>query len=225
MNEYNFVNEIKNKYKVEELDSKTLEYRINGFIKACGMNLENGNITKDISSNKLEYANIKNDEENYSINFYRSFSDEFGNGFNFLGNYHDLEVSFINYYEKDRKDKITSLPFKVSIDKNYNEYSYTLDITGVFKNRVKFILSKDREKVMLPNVISFYANVCDFGMILNLVKSFVSNPETVFNIYNQIIKKRSTGFTNGDLNKGITKDDSLNEPVEGIKKYIRTLFK
>lgn len=225
MNEYNFVNEIKNRYKVEELDSKTLEYRINSFIKACGINLENGIITKDISSNKLEYANIKCNEENYSINFYRTFSYELGSGFTLLGEYQDLELSFINYYKKDKnKKKINNLPFKISVDKKIDDCSYTLDITGN-KNRVKFIISMNKAKSMLPSVISFYANVLDFGVILRLVNAFVTNPELVIDSYSEVIKKNSACFTNTDLYKGVSQDNSLDEPVEGIKKFVRTLFK
>jgi hypothetical protein len=143
-----------------------------------------------------------------------------------MGNYNDIEVSFTNFTDKDKNyNKINELPFRLSIVKNFNDYIYTMDIVTIANPKVKFIIRKNSEKMMLPLVISFYANILDFSLILKLVKSFVVNPELVHTNYSEIIKQKSTGFTNGDLIKGITNDESLDEPVKGFKKLIRSLFK
>ncbi len=228
MNEYNFVNDIKSKYRIDELESKTLEYRINGFIKACDMDLEKGVLSKDFSHSNIEYVYTKNEEieKPFDLKFFRSNNEKEGSSLTLMGNYNDIEVSFTNFTNKDKNyNKINELPFRLSIVKNFNDYIYTMDIVTIANPKVKFIIRKNSEKMMLPLVISFYANILDFSLILKLVKSFVVNPELVHTNYSEIIKQKSTGFTNGDLIKGITNDESLDEPVKGFKKLIRSLFK
>ena len=217
MSDYNFVESIKNEFKVDELNSNTLTYRINNFIKACNMNLSDGIISKENSS----LINIKSDD--YDLKFFKDSNEQEGNSFVLIGNYDDIEVSFTNFYDNDKKvNKINELPFRLSLVKNYNDIIYTMDINTTTYPTVKFTIGRNKE---LPQVISFQANILDFSIILKLVKSFTTNPEFVYDTYNNIINQKNIILTNGDLNKGIIKDDSLDEPVKGFKKIIRRLFK
>ena len=75
MEEYDFCKEIMNIYKVEELDSETLKYRINKFIYACGMDLTDSILSEDISKTNLPYVCKKksDDDITYNINFARYY--------------------------------------------------------------------------------------------------------------------------------------------------------
>ncbi len=227
MSDYNFVEEIKNRYKVDELNSNTLTYRINSFISACNMNLENSVLSKDISATNLEYANLTSEDgKAFDLKFFRNYKEKEGRYFTLMGNYGDLDVLFTNYYDKDKNySKINELPFKISLKKKYNNFDYSMDIVMESKPRVKFAIRKNSDKMMLPYVISFPANVLDFGLILKMVKSFVNDPESLLSTYDKCLKQKGTSLTNGDLIKGITNDESLDEPVKGFKKVIRSLFK
>ena len=227
MSDYNFVEEIKNKYRVNELNSNTLAYRINGFISACNMNLENSILFKDVSSNNLEYANLKSEDgKTFDLKFFRNCKQKEGKYFTLMGNYEDLEVIFTNYYDKDKNyNKINELPFKISLKKEFNDFEYSMDIVMESKPRVKCAIRKNSDKMMLPQVISFPANVFDFGLILKIVKSFVNDPESLLSTYDNCLKQKGTSLTNGDLIKGISNDEKLEEPVKGIKKLVRSLFK
>lgn len=225
MDEYDYCEDIRVKYKVAELNSKTLKYRINGFLKACNMNLENSICTKDISDFKLEYVNKNNQEEQYNINFYLSYNDK-GNNVTMSGDYNDLNFRYINYYDNDKNyNKINEIPFYIDLKKEYEDFKYELEVITLNKSRTRFIIRKSNDKMLLPYIIMFQANVLDFSIILKLVKAFVSHPELVFKSYKDVMDKKNPTLTCGDLGKGIIEDDSLDEPVTGVKKIIRSLFK
>ena len=230
MNEYNYCEEIRTKYKVDELYSKTLDYRINGFLKACNMNLENSLCKKDISThrleyNKLEYFNKDNSEIQYSVKLTKNTGDD-ETRLTISGNYGDLKLSFSNYIDDDKNyDKISELPFNISLSKVVDNFKYDLEIVTLSKSRTKFIVRKGNEKMIVPYIITFQANVLDFSIILKLVKGFVINPELVFASYKDVMEKKNPTLTCSDLGKGIVEDESLNEPVKGVRRVIRSLFK
>lgn len=225
MDEYDYCEDIRVQYKVAELNSKTLKYRINGFLKACNMNLENSTCTKDIGDFKIEYINKNNQEEQYNINFYFGSNDK-GNNITISGNYNDLNFRFTNYYDGDKNyGKINELPFYISLKNRYQDFKYDMEVATHNKSRTKFIIRKYTDKMLVPYIITFQANVLDFSIILKLVKAFVSNPELVFTSYSDVMDKKNPTLTCGDLNKGIIEDESLDEPVTGVKRIIRSLFK
>ena len=229
MSEYNYCEEIKTKYKVDEFNSKTLSYRINGFIKACNMNLENSVCNKDISTHrleydKLEYVNNENNKIQYTINLTKNTSDDAK--VSLVGKYDDLSFSFINYIDEDEHyNKIRELPFRLSLTNEFDGFKYDLEINTISKYRTKFIIRKGKEEMLIPYIISFQANILDFSLVLKLIKSFVINPDLVFTSYSDVMNKKNPTITCSDLGKGIVEDESLNEPVKGIKKIIRSLFK
>lgn len=230
MEEYDFTEEIKDKYKVEELNSKTLDYRINGFIKACNMDLSKSVCSKEITTHhleysKLEYNNQDNTDNNYSVKFFKDTNDK-GNYISISGNYNDLDFRFINYVDNDNNyNKIYELPFSVLLKKEKDIFNYDLEIVTLSKYNTKFILRKNNEKMLIPSIITFKANILDFGIILRLIKSFVNDPEQIFDEYNKTFKQKECTFNNKDITKSIIKDDTLEEPVKGLKKVIRNLFK
>lgn len=230
MEEYNFSEEIKDKYKVNVLNSKTLSYRINGFIKACNMDLGNSMCSKEITTHRLEYAKLEynnqdNSDINYNIRFFMD-NNENGNYVSLNGNYNGIKLEFTNYIDDDNNyEKIYELPFKVSLKTKKDNFEYDLEIATLSKLNNKFILRKNNEKMLVPYIITFKANILDFGIILRLIKSFVNDPEQLFNEYNSIFNQKECIFNNKDITKSIVKDDSLEEPVKGLKKIIRRLFK
>ena len=91
MGEYSYCGEIREKYAINDLDSKTLTYRIDGFIKACNMNLEDCYFTKEISSFRMPYINIHNDNAglNYDVNFAYNYDHDMGKNYSLFGKYNE----------------------------------------------------------------------------------------------------------------------------------------
>ena len=55
-----------------------------------------------------------------------------------------------------------------------------------------------------------------------------TSPDSAINYVKElkdVMDKKNPTLTCGDLGKGIIEDDSLDEPVTGVKKIIRSLFK
>lgn len=223
MAEYNFCEEIRDKYQVEELNSKTLEYRINGFIYACNMDLANSECVKYVSPNRTQFINKRNDDK-YDIHFTRLCDREKGNSFVLLGKYGKLNILFINYFAEDkRKGRINEIPFCVSLGTMYNNLAYQLDMNTISKSRVKLVLKKIKEGEMIPNIINFEVNINDFSKVLKLVKSFVNNPELVFVAYREILNRKNVVFTNRELDVGLVVDEKLDKPTSKTQKILRKL--
>ena len=226
MEEYNFVDEIKKEFNVGELESATLKYRINGFIYACNMNLEDSICVKRISPTRLPYINKKKEEEtSYDINFTLGRDREKGRSTILLGKYGDLNVYFVNYYDQDkRKDRVNEIPFQIVVAKMYHDYAYQIDIQTVSNSQVKFIIKKSKESEMLPGIVSFLANITDFSKVLKLVKSFVHNPELVFVAYDNVVNSKDIVFTTRDLNVALVKDEKLDKPTSKTGKILKKLL-
>ncbi len=220
MEKYSYCKELIDTYHIEELNSKTLIYRIDGFMEACNMNLENSICEKKISSFRTPYINKTNHEDGieYSVNFMYIYDCDKGNNFTVIGNYEDLDFAFINYYDKDKnKNRIGEIPFSIMIEKKVNDSIYNIEMNSTLAKQVEFIIKKDDER------LCFYANILDFSKILNLVNSFVTNPEIVFETYNEIMNKKKVVFTNGDLNKAIEEDERFEKPADKFVKKIKMI--
>ena len=201
MEEYNFCDEIREKYNIVELDSTTLSYRINGFINACNMDLSNSLCTKEISLMFLPYINKQHDDEKlkYSVNFARGYDASRGPYFIMTGKYNDLEFAYINYYSKDRnKKKLNEIPYRISLSKAYNDATYLLNIEAGKGVKPRFDVTMNKETETLPIKVTFDSSIREFEVVLNTVKLFTINPEQVFDLYcgnveknaNEIIKKK-----------------------------------
>lgn len=228
MGEYSFCNELKEEYKIEELNSETLKYRIDGFIHACDMDLSDSPCSKEISKTRMPYINKHSTKEdmNYSINFIRSYDKENGNGFVLLGKYNDLNIYFVNYFDKDKKRIVLMKSFHITIDKKYEDLLYQLDIETTSKSslRAKFTIKKNVKMDMLPSIVSFQSIFSDFNLILKLVESFVYNPDIVFNMVLNG-KINSKVLSSKYLNDPLVVDEKLDKPVNGIRKIIKKNIK
>ena len=228
MEEYDFCKEIMNIYKVEELNSETLKYRINKFIYACGMDLTDSIWSEDISKTNLPYVCKKKSDGDitYNINFARDYDREKGKNFILIGQYNELKLMLVNYFEKDkRKDIVNEIPFHILLSKEYMEATYQLEIKNIHNLRAKFILKKNKANDMLPSIVAFQSNVVDFGKILKLVKSFVYNPDLVFKVYDEKLNSKEIVFTNKDLDAALVVDDKLDKPMTGIQKIFKKIRK
>ncbi len=227
MEEYNYCDEMKDQYKIEELESETLKYRINKFMYACGMDLTESSWEKDISTTRLPYIYKKMDDEaiNYDVRFARSYDREKGKCFILIGKYNDLNLMFINYFDKDkRKNRVNEIPFHILLSKNYGA-AYQLEIRSTSSTHAKFFVKKNIPFDMLPNVVVFQADVKDFGQVLKLVKSFVHNPALVFKIYDAQINSKEVVLTNKDLSSALVVDENLDKPLSGVQKVIKKIIK
>lgn len=226
MGEYSFCNELKEEYKIEELNSETLKYRIDGFIHACDMDLSDSPCSKEISKTRMPYINKHSTKEdmNYSINFIRSYDKENGNGFVLLGKYNDLNIYFVNYFDKDKKRIVLMKSFHITIDKKYEDLLYQLDIKTTSNLRTKFVIKKNVKPDMLPGIVSFQSIFSDFNLILKLVESFVYNPDIVFNMVLNG-KINSKVLSSKYLNDPLVVDEKLDKPVNGIRKIIKKNIK
>ena len=224
MSEYNLYEELKKKINVEDLNSKTLSYRINGFVYACNMKLEDAGWFKCFTQNKKPYINKHEDNKDvkYSINFGLSYDNQKGKFCAIIGKYNDLEVYFINYYDEDKKkDRINEIPFHISIKKGNNNSFYKLSINTMSRSSVYFDLEKKSEKERFPNCLNFVAKNKDFSRILKLIKSFVDNPEIVFIAYNDVMSGKDIHFTKREMNAAIMEDKKLDKPTSKSAKILK----
>lgn len=214
----------------DAFNNKTLRYRINGFAYACNMRdigitrragvLFNGSGLNNYRNNKVI------NEHSYFISTSES-SDKKVKSVSLSGQYNDLSFSFVNYYDHEKKldRKIVDLPFSISLEKKVDDYTYQFDVKTDNGDRVKFIFTKYKEDKnrTLRDEVAFYANVLDFSKILKIVKSFVYNPQLVFNTYNEIMQQQHIVFTNNMLDKMVMQDANLDKPMGKIKKKIKSI--
>ena len=110
--EYSFYKEMCDEFAtIENIESKTLQYRFDMFIDAStnGLtNLKDGNLTKCIGDNGLPYINksnnIKRDEqENFNMNFCLNYDHIRGKSAVLMGVYNygnfTINMMFINYFD------------------------------------------------------------------------------------------------------------------------------
>ncbi len=224
MSEYSFSKEIIEEYDGDEFSSKTLTYRIDGFMKACKMDLSDSKCFKLTNSQGFPYISkcLETLEKNYYINFTRNKDQDKGRNLVLMGKYNNLSFMFTNYIDKDKnKNKINNLPFHIAIGKKENDFKYQMEIVSGLDYRVKITLKKEGEKVSLPNAITFQVNIIDFSKVLCLVESFVDDPQMVISKYSEIINNKAFIITNKDLEKGITINKELEVPVKGFQKLIK----
>lgn len=217
-----YYDDIKNKYQIEELNSNTFEYRINGFIKACSMDLDNCVFSKEISPLHIPYINTNSDEEGlkYNINFSYHFHQENGKNYVMNGTYNDLEFVFTNYYKNDKnKNRINDLPFWITISEKVNNTSYTIRMDTIVSTMVKFIIIKTDEE--RSDRLVFYANTRNFSNVLKLIKSFVGNPELIYNHYDKIMNEKEVIFSTNELCSPLIDDKELDIPKKKMLKKIK----
>ena len=227
MLEYSFFREMVEEIEgFTKINSKTLEYRYDKFVEACGMSLEDSKPVKCTGdSGTLYISKTKdNDEKKYNINFCLNYDYKNGRSTVLMGLYDDLNMVFINYCDTDKnKNVINEIPFQLKLGKVYQGIYHEIEIIGKPKELTKFIIKKNRGGD-ISDSLTFYINLSDFGLIIRLVKSFVTDPETIYEHFNGIMNKKKVTLTYNDLENGIIKDNNLNEPVKGIKKLMRKIL-
>lgn len=233
MSKYSFYKEMCDEFStIEKIDSKTLEYRFDMFLLACTNDLtvlENSKPVQCTGDNGLPYVNKSknNDEEKYNINFCLNYNHTRGKSVVLMGMYNSLNLMFINYCDSDkRKNEINELPFHIKLGETFDDVHYEMEIKGEPKEHTKFILKKYHNDTEYFNSLVFYANIVEFGDILKLVNSFVKDPKTIYERYNKTIDNKKIMITYNDLkNNFISSEDTLCEPVKGLKKITKKLFK
>ena len=218
MGKYNFCEELKRKLGLIELDSKTLSYRINGFLYACNMDLENGNIGGTIDNGKIICSIKKNEDGVFEVMINVIEGDHFNHERELVlkGNYNNINFLFSNKYDKNTmKNKILEIPFNINLKKD----KYILTVNSVFEERVEFYLEEVNDNY--SRHIHFYANISNFEDILRLVATFVNNPKEVFDNYNNIMEAKKIVFTNTDVKKGLIFDKELEKPVNKLVKKLK----
>ena len=226
MGEYSYCDELIKEYKVEELDSMTLKYRIDGFVYACGMDLSDSFCFKEISPARIPYINKhKNDGEiKYNINFIRSYDRQKGKNFVLLGKYCDLNLYFVNYFNDDkRKNRINEIPFNLSIGKVYDNIPFKLDITSILKKQTRFVISRNYENSGISDIVSFDANITSFSIVLRLIKLFIKDPDIAYIVCKDITNQNKK-ITSEDLSEILERDEKLDKPVYGVQKIMKKIL-
>ena len=205
MGKFDLCNDLKDVISVIELYSNTISYRINNFLYACNINMEDGVNKSIVNSDAYKMARKELDNNNYiEISFLNNDSKNDNKSFILEGKVNDLAFSFINNYDVSvMKEAVKELPFNINITKYYNDFEYNLKMESVDKKRVFFrIHRKHINNNMLNSQQAFYANILDFSKILRTIKSFNNNPWAFYKtsediLYNEIDAR----FTNTQINK------------------------
>lgn len=228
MEKFDLCCDLKDVMSVSELDSNTITYRINNFIYACNINIEDGVYKSIVNGDAYKTARKELDNEDYiTVSFLNNDTRKDNKSFILEGKVNDLTFAFINNYDSNvMKEDVKELPFNISITKNYNECEYSLKMESVDKIKVTFKISRKHNKnPELNSQQSFHANILDFSKILRIVKAFNDNPQRLFKasediFYNEIAAR----FTNTQINKLGVRDKELDKPLSKIKKKIKFLL-
>lgn len=215
----NFIEEIKKQFGLNNLDSKTMIFRYNGFISACNMNLDNSRWNEKGLDTNNPYINKerKIDGEDYSINFSVGYETGKGKVLILLGTYDDLSLFLVNYCDSDIiKFKVNEVPFKIKLKKPKDNITYLMEV-DCDNNRslcdFRYTRSDDNDKKIIK-----FDSIISFEKLLKIVESFVKDPEYVFNEYSNIIDNREIHFTKEELNKGIINEEKNDNQTVKKKK-------
>ena len=224
MEEFNFSQVLGAASFNNKLDTKTMEYRINNFIYACGFVLHGYKCDKTkylFEDGYLQGLVFDQDEESQCNFMVKDKKDiERGNYLYMEGHRKDLDFIFNNYYKNKRIDKrIVELPFDIYLKVKQEENVYQLIIRTIVDKENQFTIIKNDQQQL-----SFYANILDFSKVLKIVKSFVNNPELVLNVYDEIRNSKKVSFTNGDLKKVMDDDHNFEAPHGKIMKKIKKIM-
>ena len=223
---YSYVNEIKEKYNLKYLDSETLKYRIDGFIYACNMNLEDSECMQEMILSSTQYFQKEYDSDDlkYLVNFSNQNDLEKGKNVALAGKYNDMEFAYFNYYDYDRnKNKINEIPFMIYLSNKCDKYNYLIRIETITGTMVKFRFIKYQDNVSLSSRLNFNVNVKEFSDVLKVVKAFVTNPEQVFRKYCEIMNQKEVVFSIEDLRNATSNDEKLENPMEKTRKKIKMM--
>ena len=203
----NFSEEIKQRFAIKELDTKTMIYRFNSFVSACHMELNGLWHEKNTDYTYPHICMVSEEKDNeYNINFSSNYEASSGKVLILIGKYNDLKLFLINYIDKDNKFKINELPYKIKLMKS----NYLLEIVcDNYKSLCWFRLTNN------DNVIRFYGNI-NYDGVMKIVDSFVTNPEYLFDKYKTVIVRKRIDFTKEELEEGMINKD--NEPITKKKR-------
>lgn len=193
--EFDFLNELKEKMGLDELDNPTLYYYLQGFLDACDINVLEGDYVNNYIEGE-EYRSYllkkhSEDDLNYSIEIFRGSANK-KDVFMLKGKYNDLDFTFYNFYHaKKLNEEIKQIRFSVNLEKKVNKNNYSM-IAESIKGKTKFILLREPDNNDdFSDQICFYSNRDDFENTFGIIESFVQNPEFVFFAYKRIINSKS----------------------------------
>lgn len=219
MEKFDLCNDLQKVITTDELDSNTLKYRINNFIYACNIDLEEGKYIHIINDKSRHFCIKESVDDKYrlSINIMDYLFSRESREFRLAGRNGNLFFEFINRYNDNvLRNKVMEIPFSIELDINRGEY--VLKTATVEGERVEFNLKKRIENGY--EHLRFFANILDFSNILQLVKSFVEDPKLVYDKYDEVIAEKKIVLTNTEVKKGMGSDESLEKPMNKILKKI-----
>lgn len=190
--------------------------RINKFALICKMgNVKisevRGNAVKVVSGK----CNPEFEESEYFITARETNDQELGKGILLSGYFADLNFSFTNYLKGNK--------YSIKLDKAVSKDEYVFIINPADNDEVEFSITKNyfRKGNIVPENYTFYYKTKDFNEILNIIYTFVYNPEFAFaeykRIYNDKLPKKIV-FGKDDLDDAIMTSGSLELAGEKVKK-------
>ena len=220
MEELSFGKLFSEEMHIKELGSITMEYRVNSFLKACNLDLNNKEYEKILKQYEHVFTRglIYNfgTKDQFSIYAVKQQDDKFGDYIHINGKDKNMVFSFDNYYEERKIDKrILELPYRISIKKEFNGSIYEIKINGMYNGEFIFDICKD------DNSISFYTNPIELYKILKIVNSFVNNPMVVYDAYSDVMYSKKIMFSNKDLYKGSINGIEFEKPENKLVKKMK----
>ena len=215
MEKYSYYKDLMENYPhSNKLNSLTLATRIDGFIDACNMNLEDSEFISELSDGLVPYINKKNIEEGYNVNFVSS-CNEYGKYLSILGNYKDFNFLFRIYYDKDKKkNQINNLPYRISLTREVDGYNYTFDIDCFDGYTNTLYFKKFKEKELVDEVESTCYGT-DFSAIWCNVSMFTLITRQLFDTYADITRE--------DQEKNNIPGQKEPKKENVVKKYVKKI--
>lgn len=214
----------------EVFNNKTLKYRINGFAKACRIEVP---IDTDKGNQTCLFYKGKDKDEKYFIAIGGS-----PDGIKLSGYYGDLNFTFVNYYNKqdDLDANIVDLPFDIVLFKTFRKgdetiedslnYAHNTDGKVLNIDNLVYRLTisgrdcicvtveesrEDRSKTFL-HTTTFYTDNKDFSDILKLIKLFIVSHELLLLNIDKIMRTRVNVFSDEEFDTLLMEDNRLDKP-------------
>ncbi len=217
---YSYCDELKEKFDIKELSDEILKHRIDGFVYACNMVLDDGECIKK-DDNLLINKSLNRDGYNYNIDFSKCYDFQSNPYFVVQGTYNNLSLLFVNYYKNSRNIlEAFEMPFSIYLKHEYDGYLFIINVSVTTDGNVCFEIKKTKEE---ERSITFYIKN-DFSKVLKMIKSFTINPTKLFNRVCEIMQKKRIMFNDNEVGSLMINDKNLDLDESDFVKKIKMII-
>lgn len=228
--EYDICDELKEVYKDNIFDSKTLRYRLKSFFDACNFQLEEGKIEElgfktIVGEDKIKYCRDilkkKNNTDDYELIIERNISQKL-NWLRIGGRYSNISFVFDNYYKRRIQNKdICNIPFSLEILLKNSDITYRFSAHKEIGAIYYFISKCGVVNDVDIKTVNFFMSNTNFEFLLIVLMNFLENPDYTIDAYSKKVIDNGLFFKKGNI--FLENDVIIDEKGKKFEKVIKWL--